>query len=86
MFLYVILPSPKCVGVYYLGLEGAVEVCEKGVFPGQRQHSPLHHSAFNIIIHQNYILLQCLYCKKLPCAFQLSQEYLQHICTYMQDS
>lgn len=61
-----------CIEVgFNLGLEGAVKVREEGIFPGQREDPPLHHSALDIIVHQNHVLLQSLHRKKLPTLFQL---------------
>jgi hypothetical protein len=45
------------VGGRNLGLEGADEVGEEGILPGERQHPLLHHGALHIVINQHHILL-----------------------------
>ena len=61
---------------WHLGLEGAVEVGEEGVLPGQGQHPPLHQGALHVVVHQHHVLLQGLHGVVLPRALQLGQEHL----------
>ena len=68
LFLYILC---------HLGLEGAVEVCEEGVLPGQRQHPPLHQGALHVVVHQHHVFLQGLHGEELTGALQLRQEHLQ---------
>ena len=61
---------------WHLGLEGAVEVGEEGVLPGQGQHPPLHQGALHVVVHQHHVLLQGLHGVVLARALQLGQEHL----------
>ena len=44
----------------HVGLEGAEEVAEEGVFHAQRQNLPLNHRALDVIVLQNRIFLKRL--------------------------
>lgn len=60
----------------YLGLEGAKEVGEKGILPGERQHPLLYHGALHVIIDQNHVLLEGLDGEEFLLALQLCKQHL----------
>lgn len=61
----------------YFGLEGGVELREERVLPRQLQDSFLHHGTLDVIVHQNYVLLQNLHSIVLAFSLQLGQQHLE---------
>lgn len=61
----------------YHGLKTWMQLHKEGWFARKSEHSLLHHSALNIIILDDYVLLKNLDGIQFICSFSLSKHHLQ---------